>query len=96
MNARKFWPVAVSEYLTGLYASGLLARILIPTVALAITGAILVGMLDAASGWRLKMPLWAHIASTLAFAVAVAKLVAGHIRRTREIGRRSLSGSGEA
>lgn len=96
LNSRKFWPAAVAEYVVGLYASGMLGRVVAPLVAVAFTGAFLVGLCDTASGWRLSLPLWAHVVSTLAFAVGVFVIVAGHIRRTREIGRQFLNRSGGA
>jgi hypothetical protein len=93
---RKFFPAVVTEYVAGLYASGLLGRTLVPLIALAFTVAFIVGLLDAVSGWRLHIPLWAHIASTLVFVAVVGKLVAGHIRNTCEAGRRFLSRRSEA
>ncbi|WP_370444262.1 hypothetical protein [Candidatus Burkholderia verschuerenii] len=65
---------AIAEYVVGLYASGLFGRIVVPLIALAFTGAFFVGLCDVASGWRLSIPLWAHIVSTLTFSVYMVTL----------------------
>ena len=87
----KFWPRAFAEYVVGLYASGLMKRVAAPPVAIALTMAFLVGLCDAITGWRMEIPLWARIVSAFTFAVFVAILIEGHIRRTRAVGRRALN-----
>lgn len=87
---------AIAEYAVGLYAGGLFGRIVVPLIALAFTGAFFVGLCDVASGWRLSIPLWAHIVSTLTFSLCMVTLLSGHIRRTRDVGRRFLKEIGRA
>lgn len=85
---------AIAEYVVGLYAGGLFGRIVVPLIALAFTGAFFVGLCDVASGWRLSIPLWAHIVSTVTFSVCVVTLLTGHVQRTRNVGRRFLEDIG--
>lgn len=87
---------AIKEYMAGIYASGLIGRTLIPLIALTFLAAFLTGMVDVVSRWKLSIPLWAHIVSTATFAVGVFEIARGHVRHTREAGRRFLSQGSKA